>query len=263
MVQRIFLAVSFVLLFGATTQAQDLNAYERKQYVDSQGASLPYRILFPERYDHRRKYPLVLFLHGAGERGKDNQLQLTHGASLFLKDENRKRFPALVVFPQCPVDVWWPAVDLNHLPLDFDYSRKMTAPLQAAIELTQTLIKKERVDSKRIYIIGLSMGAMGTFEAVYRHPELFAAAIAICGGGDSSAYDQRVAHVPFWIFHGADDDVVNVSYSREMHAKLMQLKAEAKYTEYPGVQHESWNKAFAEPDFLSWLFSKKLNAKGR
>ena len=261
MLRRIFLLFSFGLLLCGATQAQDLNAYEKRRYVDSQGNSLPYRILFPERYDHGKRYPLVLFLHGAGERGKDNELQLTHGASLFLKDENRKGFPAFVVFPQCPQDAWWAAVDLdvNHTPiaLDFDYSRKITAVLKSAVELTQMLIKKERVDSKRIYIVGLSMGGMGTFEAVFRYPGLFAAAIPICGGGDSKAYDKRVAKIPFWIFHGAQDDVVDVKYSREMYARLRELKAEVKYTEYPGIQHESWPYAFAEPQFLPWLFSKK------
>ena len=222
---------------------------------------MPYRILFPEHYDHRKKYPLLLFLHGAGERGKDNELQLTHGASLFLKGENRKRFPAFVVFPQCPRDTWWAAIDLdmNHIPLklDFDYSRKITAPLKSAIELTQMLIKKEGVDPKRVYIVGISMGGMGTFEAVYHYPELFAAAIPICGGGDSKAYDKRVSKISFWIFHGAADDVVDVKYSREMVDRLKKMKAEVKYTEYPGVQHESWNEAFAEPELLPWLFSKK------
>jgi len=261
MLRRLLVLISFALLFSHTTQAQDLNAYEKREYVDRQGDSLPYRILFPDDSDRRKRYPLVLFLHGAGERGKDNELQLTHGASLFLKDENRAKFPSFVVFPQCPADDFWAALNLdqNHLPskFDFDYSRKMTAPLKHAIELTQMLIKNERVDPKRIYIVGLSMGGMGTFEAVYRYPKLFAAAIPICGGGDSKAYDKRVAKTPFWIFHGAEDDVVDVKYSREMYARLKELKAKVKYTEYLGVQHESWPHAFAEPEFLSWLFSQK------
>ena len=243
--------------------ADDLGAYEKKQFVDSQGNILPYRILFPEQYKDGNKYPLILFLHGAGERGNDNELQLVHGGSLFLKNENRKQFPAVIVFPQCPHDAWWAAIDLdgNYLPvkLDFDYSRKITGPLNASIELIQTLIKTEQVDSNRVYVVGLSMGGMGTFEAVYRYPNLFAAAIAICGGGDEKAYDKRVVKTPFWIFHGAADDVVEVNFSRKMVARLKELKADVKYTEYPGIGHESWENAFAEQELMPWLFSKRKN----
>lgn len=101
------------------------------------------------------------------------------------------------------------------------------------------------------------MGGMGTFESVYRYPELYAAALPICGGGDAKSYDKRVKKTAFWIFHGADDAVVDVKLSREMLAKLKSLKVENKYSEYPGVNHNSWDNAFAEPAFLSWMFAHK------
>jgi predicted peptidase len=101
------------------------------------------------------------------------------------------------------------------------------------------------------------MGGMGTFESVYRYPELYAAALPICGGGDAGRYDKRLNKTAFWIFHGAADAVVDVKLSQEMTAKLKSLKVETKYTEYPGVNHNSWDNAFAEPTYLTWMFAHK------
>src|SRR5690606_19323608 len=115
--------------------------------------------------------------------------------------------------------------------------------------------KDEAVDAHRVYITGLSMGGMGTFEAVYRYPKRFAAALPICGGGDTLRYTR--VKLPFWVFHGTDDGVVNVSCSRAMVKKLEDLRVKVRYTEYPGVNHNSWDNAFAEPDFLEWMFSQR------
>lgn len=241
--------------------AQDLSLYEKREYRDARGSTLPYRILLPPSYDRAKKYPLVLVLHGAGERGRDNEKQLTHGAQLFLRDTVRQQFPAIVVFPQCPEEGYWSSVkvDRSHQPFDltFDYQAPGTEPLRLAMELVQYLQKKEAVDPKRIYITGLSMGGMGTFEAVYRFPKMFAAALPICGGGDVTRYDRRVRKVPFWVFHGEADAVVGVVESRMMVEKMKKLGICVKYTEYPGVNHNSWDNAFAEPEFLKWMFEKK------
>ncbi|WP_205755916.1 dienelactone hydrolase family protein [Lacibacter luteus] len=238
-----------------------LNAYAKKEFVLSEGKVLPYRILYPENYDRTKKYPVVLMLHGAGERGNDNENQLTHGAKLFLHEENRKNFPAIVIFPQCPQDNFWAAVkiDRNQQPfkIEFDYAAEPNWPLVAANELVKKIAKEEAVDTKRIYISGLSMGGMGTFESVYRYPTLYAAALPICGGGNTTLYDARVKAIPFWVFHGAADAVVDVKLSREMVDRLNALKATVKYSEYPGVNHNSWDNAFAEPDYLKWMFQQK------
>ena len=130
--------------------------------------------------------------------------------------------------------------------------------MEAAHELVRRIATDEAVDRSRVYITGLSMGGMGAFEAVYRYPDLFAAALPICGGGDLRAYDRRVRKTAFWVFHGTDDAVVDVALSRDMHAKLKALKVKTKYTEYPGVNHNSWDNAFAEPGFLEWMFSQRL-----
>ncbi|HWN89053.1 MAG TPA: dienelactone hydrolase family protein [Chitinophagaceae bacterium] len=238
-----------------------LDVYEKKEFVFAEGKTLPYRILYPANYDKTKKYPLLLFLHGAGERGKDNEKQLAWGSKLFITDENRKNFPAIVVFPQCPEESFWAVTKIDRsttpLKIEFDYTAEPNWPLAAANELVKKISKEESVDKSRIYISGLSMGGMGTFESVYRYPDIYAAALPICGGGDVNHYDKRVAKVPFWVFHGAADAVVNVKLSQEMVEKLKSLKAEVRYSEYPGVNHDSWKNAFAEPDYLSWMLLHK------
>lgn len=257
---KAFLLTVFILP-TLTLAAQSLTQYQKREYINKDGQVLPYRLLYPKDYDKSKKYPLILVLHGAGERGADNEKQLTHGATLFLKEENRNKFPCFVVFPQCPLDGYWSSVQIDRskspLSLDFDYSKPATTPLQSSIELVKQLVKEERIDQSRLYITGLSMGGMGTFEAVFRYPKMVAAALPICGGGDKDRYDKRVKRTSFWVFHGADDAVVDVKLSREMVEKLKELKIPVKYSEYPGVNHNSWDHAFAEPDYLSWMFGHK------
>lgn len=251
--------LTVLLLFTyLAVQSQDMSLYQKKEYV-SDGDTLPYRILYPEGYSPANKYPLILVLHGAGERGNDNQLQLVHGAKLFADPVTREKYPAIVVFPQCPRDSYWSSVTIDRgkgpLRLHFDYTNPITTPLRQAMELVDLIAGKESVDQRRVYITGLSMGGMGTFEAVYRYPRRFAAALPICGGGDTAHYEK--VKTPFWVFHGADDATVAVDYSRAMVEKLKDLKVKVKYTEYPGVNHNSWDSAFAEPDFLAWMFEQK------
>jgi len=250
----------FLSLLSFICHAQDLTLFQKKQFIGSKGDTLPYRILYPEEYDASKKYPLVLFLHGGGERGKDNEKQLANGVKLFLTESNRKHYPAIVIAPQCPSDSYWASVKIDRtktpLGLEFNYQNEITAGLRLAIELTNSMIRNEGVDTKRVYITGLSMGGMGSFEAVYRNPELFAATAIICGGGDVKAYSKKQTKTSFWLFHGDADAVVGVTHSREMYAHLQELKAKVNYTEYPGVNHNSWDNAYAEPTLLEWMFSK-------
>jgi predicted peptidase len=237
------------------------NNFEKKEFIYADGKILPYRILYPANYSKNKKYPLVLFLHGAGERGNDNEKQLIHGAQLFVNEENRKNFPAIVVFPQCPEESFWAAVKIDRTiapyKFEFDYSVEPTWPLVAANELVKKIVAEGSVDQSKLYITGLSMGGMGTFESVYRYPNRYAAALPICGAGDSVSYNKMIKKTSFWVFHGAVDAVVNVNESRRMVSKLKLIKADVKYSEYPGVNHNSWDNAFAEPDFLSWMFNHK------
>lgn len=257
---RFFVSLlTLVLLVLSPAIAQDYSLYQKQQYTNAEGKTLPYRILYPKNYDKSKKYPLILFLHGAGERGNDNEKQLVHGAKLFLTDENREKFPCILVMPQCPTDSYWSSVKVDRstqpLTLDFDYSRPMNWPLASAMEVVQQLAETEAVDTRRLYIMGLSMGGMGTFEALHNFPKVFAAAAPICGGADVEAYDKRVRKVPFWVFHGDVDSVVNVDNSRKIVDKLKKLRISVEYSEYPGINHNSWDNAFAEPDLLPWMFS--------
>lgn len=233
--------------------------FDKREYASPQGTTLPYRILFPENYDKSKKYPLILVLHGAGERGSDNERQLIHGGKLFVDSAVRGEYPAIVVFPQCPAQSYWSSVKIDRgktpLELTFNYTEPITTPLRDAIDLVNRLVREEAVNKKKVYITGLSMGGMGTFEAVHRFPRTFAAALPICGGGDTQRYVK--VKTPFWIFHGSDDAVVDVKHSKAMVEKLEDLKVKVRYTEYPGVNHNSWDNAFAEPDYLKWMFSKK------
>lgn len=240
--------------------SQDLSLFEKREFTNKKGEVLPYRILYPKNYDAGKKYPLVLFLHGGGERGNDNEKQLVHGVKVFLEPENRERFPAIVIAPQCPADSYWGSVKFERtkypLEMDFNYQYDITTGLRLAMELTKHTIKEEAVDKNRIYITGLSMGGMGTLEAVYRFPKRFAAAVAVCGGADVAAYKKKHAKIPFRLYHGEVDGVVAVDHSRALYAKLQELGAQVTYKEYPGVNHNSWENAYAEDDLLPWLFAQ-------
>lgn len=261
------LALILVLFWKCSNQKQevaDLNSlFLTRKKVNSHHVSMPYRIMFPEGYKKSERYPLVFFLHGGGERGIDNEKQLTYGASLFASQDNRTKFPCIMLVPQCPEEGYWASANIdrsvNPYPIDFDYTRSLTPPMAAAMEILDNIITTEYVDTSRIYIIGLSMGGLGTFEAVYKQPDTFAAAVPICGGGDTTLYTLNGRSIPFWIFHGEKDKIIDVNYSRAMAHKLNSLSVPVQYTEYAGVKHNSWENAFAEPALLPWLFSQRKN----
>ena len=235
--------------------------FEKKTYINESGQSLSYQVLYPVNYNPSTKYPVVLVLHGAGERGDDNIAQMKYGTHLFLNPENQTKFPAIVIFPQCPKDSYWSSVKIDRTQKPtafvFDYSENINWPLQSAIDLVKSLVKSKVADKKRLYIMGLSMGGMGTMEAVSRNPKMFAAAIPICGGADLTYVKKYAKKLPFWVNHGDADAVVPVKHSRELVAALQVAKANVTYTEYPGVNHNSWDNTFAQPTLLSWLFSFK------
>ena len=238
-------------------------SFDRKTFT-LRGEVLPYRILFPDGFVADQKYPLLFVLHGAGERGNDNELQLTHGASLFLKDAVRKKYPAIVVFPQCPSDSYWSNVDRQSQSggkrnFVFRENGEPTKAMWLLMGLIDSLLTKPYVDKQRVYVGGLSMGGMGTFELLSRKPDLFAAAFVICGGGHPKTVQKYAKKVPLWIFHGAKDDVVPLSSSEIMVKALKTAGANPRFTVYPDADHDSWTPAFAEPDLLPWLFSNRRN----
>ncbi len=191
-----------------------------------------YLVALPDGYEKQEKWPLVLFLHGAGERGADLNKVKVHGPPKLI--EQGRKFPFITVSPQCPTGRWWDASQLDALLTHVE--------------------KKYHVDSDRIYVTGLSMGGFGTFQLAAYCPERIAAIAPICGGGDPITA-RRTSHIPAWVFHGAKDNVVPVSRSREMVEALKARGAEVRFTEYPNAGHDAWTATYNNPELYTWLLS--------
>ena len=244
-----------------STKAEGTNLYKPEKFIRGTDTLL-YRILMPENFDKTKTYPVLLFLHGSGERGNDNQAQLIHGGKLFLRPEVRANYPAIVIFPQCPEDSYWSNVKSSMVNgkrnFEFEKGGKPTLAMKMVMSLMEQVKDLPYTDNKRIYAGGLSMGGMGTFEILRRMRGEFAAAFAVCGG-DNPENVRKYKNIPLWIFHGAKDDVVPPENSQIVADALKAKKADVKFTMYPEANHNSWDQAFAEPELLSWLFSHKRN----
>ncbi|UPG95253.1 prolyl oligopeptidase family serine peptidase [Luteibacter aegosomatissinici] len=224
--------------------------------IDVHGKTYRYQVFIPA--DVKSHPAVVLFLHGSGERGDDNQKQMSQGLPPWLKEH--MDFPAVVVIPQAPDDTEWTD------KADADFA-------MAALEKS---VKEFDGDRKRLYLTGLSMGGYGSWQLAADHPDTFAAAAIICGGivplpdpegrqlyvhGVPKGQDpytwvaQKIGKTPVWIFHGGDDNVVPTEESRKMNAALVKRGAVVKYSEFPGVNHGSWMKAYATPDLWEWMFA--------
>ncbi len=232
--------------------------FSKDVFVSQSGDSLLYQQLQPQSIDTDTKYPLVLFLHGAGERGNDNEAQLQHGAKMFTNPVNQEKHPTFAFFPQCPANSYWAPVNRGGTKDDsfFPYTAPMPTTLQSVKELLDTFIANNPIDLNRIYIMGLSMGGMGTFEMVCRYPDLFAAAIPICGGVNIQRLKEIESSTTFRIFHGDADAVVPVAFSRDAYTTLKAKDIDVQYIEFPGINHDSWTPAFNRDDFMEWLFTQ-------
>jgi predicted peptidase len=253
-----------IFIFSGLTQvagAQDFSTYGKANFI-SDATSLPYRILYPKQYDPQKAYPLIIFLHGSAQRGTDNMRQLLHGGDFFLQDSIRSRFPSIVLFPQCPQNSTWSYFNFSfdtarrRVNLVFTFQQKPKEYALLVKQLADSLVRSGRIDSNRIYIGGLSLGGFGTWDFIERYPGYFAAAFPICGGGDTSCAPLIAGKTAVWIFHGGSDPLVSVQYARQYYRSLKRVQADVKYSEYPGVRHNSWVNAFKEPGLMEWLFSK-------
>jgi predicted peptidase len=241
-------------LFAPAGQlTQDDLDFRKGVYVDKGGARLPYRLFVPLGYDANRKYPLVLWLHGGTGRGSDNVKQLTKenqlGTHFWIASNVQAKFSAFVLVPQCPSGENWAEPELN----------QPGKALQLTVEALAKVEKEFSIDPDRVYITGQSMGGLGVWSLLQIHPGKWAAAIVM------SAYDNftdvpAIAKVPLWVFQGDADQSVPVDTVRDMMRQLKKAGANLRYTEYHKVDHEVWNKAFTEPDLLSWLSAQKRNA---
>ena len=178
----------------------------------------------------KKKWPLLLFLHGAGERGDNLNSVKMHGPPKLI--EQGRQFPFIVVSPQCPADEWWRA--------------------ETVAALLDDIERRYRVDKQRIYVTGLSMGGFGTWALALEYPHRFAAIVPICGGGHWWVV-QRIKHLPVWVFHGKKDHVVPFSRSQEMVTALRQCGGNVKLTAYPNAEHDSWTATYENPELYQWL----------
>ena len=254
-----FLFILLITVSGIHARAQDYSAYQKQSFIKGKD-TLPYRILLPKYFRPNKSYPLIIFLHGSGERGNDNESQLSHGADLFLRDSIREKYPAIIVFPQCSANSYWSNVNIvtdsttNKSSFTFTEDGKPTVAMEMLLKLLNKLEDDFWLDKKRIYIGGLSMGGMGTFELARRKPKMFAAAFPICGGANP-ATAAKLIKPHWWIFHGEKDDVVNPQLSKDMTAAIKNAGGSVMLTLYPDANHNSWDSSFAEKDLLPWLFS--------
>lgn len=250
------LPLAALAVLGMTTTLLAADAKEQFEARTFKGESgeLKYRLLKPKDYDANKQYPLVVFFHGAGERGSDNAKQLVHGMGNFASDEIRAKYPAFVIAPQCPEGKQWVNVPWSHdkhtMPKD------ASEPMQLTIDLIGALQKEFSIDKSRLYVTGLSMGGFGTWDIIQREPTMFAAAAPICGGGDVDGA-KTIVKLPIWAFHGDQDTAVKTQRSRDMIAALKAAGGEPKYTEYPNTGHNSWSATYSDPKFYEWLFAQQ------
>ncbi|MFH0866109.1 MAG: prolyl oligopeptidase family serine peptidase [Bacteroidota bacterium] len=237
---------------------QSDSLFEKHIFISKQNDTLPYRLMRPQACDTTKKVPLVLFLHGAGERGNDNNMQFVNGAKNFATDYNRGKYPCYMLVPQCAKSYRWVETDWklpSHVMPD-----KPSVYLSRTMLLVDSLIKNLNIDTNRIYITGLSMGGFGTWDAISRWPGKFAAAVPVCGGGDT-AKASVIKDIPVWAFHGDIDKVVMVSRSRNMINAIKKAGGSPKYTEYTGVGHNCWNSAYSDQSMIEWMFAQNKKNK--
>lgn len=236
----------------------DKNAFfYRQDYRDAAGNILRYQWMKPPKSPKlpHQKYPLVVFLHGSGERGVDNAAQMRNGVHAFVETETRRKHPCYLLVPQCPPEQRWGGSSKDWKAL---FSDTPTEPGRLLLALIDDVLKKNPdIDRSRIYITGLSMGGFGTFDALMRRPELFAAGMPLCGGGDP-AQAHRLKHIPLWVFHGNLDEAVLPRFSRDMVAALRKnTPPRVRYTEYSTLSHNIWDVTYYNPAVLDWLFAQR------
>jgi predicted peptidase len=223
---------------------------EAREWKAPDGTLVRYRWSAPEKTETGKTYPLVLFLHGSGERGDDNKAQLKHGVIPIIEGAAKLGMPCFLIAPQCPADRWWAPIDRK--TMDLSAADKPNALLEAVLALVADTMKQHPIDPKRFHVTGISMGGYATFDLLGRAPDRIASAIPICGGGDP-ALAARYKHIPIWAIHGEADNVVPPACSRRMIEALEKAGGKPKSTFYPGVGHDSWTQSYEDPEVIRWM----------
>jgi len=233
-----------------------VDSFEAKVYESPKGGKLSYRQLSPAEVESGRKYPLVLFLHGAGGRGNDNARQITDAGfcpDLLNKADFAQRYVCFMIAPQVPADKRW--VEVNWGQAAHAMPKESGDQMRMTLELVDAALEEYPIDPDRVYVTGLSMGGFGTWDAVQRRPKFFAAALPICGGGDTAQAD-KLTKIPLWVWHGDSDKVVPTQRSRDMVAAVRKAGGKPIYNEQPNCGHAVWPFAYGNVKVWDWMFAQ-------
>ena len=243
---RSLLAAGLLAALAVSASAEDKpkTGFIDKTFTNADKTTSPYVVFVPKDYDGTKEYPVILFLHGAGETKqpnakKEGQLPVNVGIGPAIK-KREKDFPFIVVIPRAE-GFGWGADSAN---------------AKRALAMLDEVNKEYKTDANRQYLSGLSMGGMGTWSIAMAHPDRFAAIVPVCGRGDTKTA-EKIKDLPCWCFHGDADASVKVEGSREMIDAIKKAGGSPKYTEYPGVGHNSWDKAYATDELYTWLLAQK------
>jgi predicted peptidase len=237
---RAFLIVASFALAAAAQAAEPAAGRQQAGKFNTefvQKIDMGYLLYLPKDYEAQPSWPLLVFLHGAGERGDDLELVKKHGPPKLV--EEGQDLPFIVLSPQCQERGGWQA--------------------EALAKLIDEIVAKHKVDADRVYLTGLSMGGFGTFALAAAHPEKFAAIVPICGGGDPKTAEKLRA-LPTWVFHGAKDRAVPLERSQEMVDALQAAGGNVQFTVYPEAEHDSWTETYANPKLYQWLLAQRRPA---
>lgn len=261
---RLLLPALTLLLMPVTLMA-DVDDFEVRETQFTGGEyeneTFRYLLLKPEPIEPGKSYPLILFLHGAGERGDDVERLKKHFLPAISSDEFRKKFPCFVVAPQCRAEQWWVKLPEERTRASTQLTEEPAVQLQMALQTVDDVIEELPVDENRLYLTGISMGGYGSWDLAMRQPNRWAAVVPICGGGDESK-GKLLVDVPLWAVHGDADPAVPVERSRNMIEAVKAAGGSPKYTEYPGVDHDSWTQTYSDPNgVLAWMFEQRLDRR--
>lgn len=249
---RYFSLLFLILIVSGSAFSQTELVNRKEIFVSKNSDSLPYQLLIPYIIDTTKSYPLILWLHGKGERGIDNEKQMTLIKKWLPDSLSKEKYQSFLLAPQCSEDRMWSNYDKLAHAITFD---TITPEIQISImELIEEVKSEYKIDNNRIYIMGISMGGFGVFDMITRYSNYFAAAIPICGGADPSK-SKELTETNIWAFHGEKDNIVSIRHTKT----LMEIieNEDHKFTSYPSKGHDAWNLAFKEAHLLKWLFHQK------
>ena len=236
-----------------------INKFEARIYKNKKfRGSLPYRLYLPENYNNSQKYPIILYLHDGGPRGKDNKSQICTISEWLISSSVQSIQKCFVMVPQCPKKSQWLNTTFKKTPF-LNYNQDEipeSNTMKMIVQEIQNLADEFSIDKNRIYVTGYSMGGSGTWDIITRYPKLFAAAVPVTGVSDPSKA-KLVAYMPIWAFHGQKDRVSLVENTRRMVKALKKHGSNCKFSELKDVAHDSWHLAYNNTEMITWLFNQK------